>query len=118
MKQVKLIRGLAATGVAAAAMATFVIAPSAEASTIRAHLQCSTPKSNRVNYSWGSGYHDSVTVYFNNHCSGKVAGAIWIKSKNSQIVVKCMVTNGGTKGKHRFWLSDQKGAAYKVTRGC
>jgi lipopolysaccharide export LptBFGC system permease protein LptF len=95
-----------------------VAAPAAEATTKHtAHIDCSSPKDARSNYSWADGIN-TVTVYFNNHCSGKVSAGIVVKDvQDGRLDIYCMVTNGGTKGKKKFDIGAQN-TVYRIQNGC
>lgn len=90
-------------------------------SVIRHYLPCSTPKNNRVNFSWGSGYHWTLAVYYNSHCSKAMDVLIHVVYKDGATRKKCLVVPAGKKGSKKWTVYDAwhgDGHAYKVTRGC
>ena len=94
-----------------------VAAPAAEAASGEAHIKCDAPKDATSNYSWADGV-TTVTVYFNNHCSHKVsAGIVVADVQDGREDVYCMVTNGGTKGKHKFDIGAQN-KVKRIQQGC
>jgi hypothetical protein len=95
-----------------------VAAPAADATTKHtAHINCTSPKGAQSNYSWADGI-TSVTVYFNNHCSGKVsAGIVVADVQDGRKDIYCMVTNGGTKGNKKFDIGAQN-KVDRIQEGC
>ncbi|SDC41169.1 hypothetical protein [Actinokineospora iranica] len=108
------LMSLGLTGVAASpAAATGVDAQD----THRASIACAKPKGEKANYSWGDG-NISVTVYFNNHCSHKVdAGIVTQNATDGTYSIRCMTTNGGTKGKKKFNIGALN-KVVKIQKGC
>jgi hypothetical protein len=85
-------------------------------SPYRTSLACKAPKKAKSNYSWGDG-RSSVTVYFNNHCGHKVHARLHIKNSIGGNFTKCLVTNGGTKGKKKFHIG-LASTLTRITLGC
>ncbi|NED12551.1 hypothetical protein [Streptomyces sp. SID9124] len=82
----------------------------------RASIKCTSPSGKVTNYSWGDGSYDSATVYFNNHCGHKVEAKLHFEAGGGQTTTRCMVTNGGTKGKKKFSVTRYH--LKKITKGC
>ncbi|WP_326672500.1 hypothetical protein [Streptomyces sp. NBC_01257] len=82
----------------------------------RASIKCTKPAGKVTNYSWGDGSYDSVTVYFNNHCSHKVGAKLHFQAGGGQKTTRCLTTNGGTKGKKKFSVTRYH--LKKITKGC
>lgn len=118
------VAGLTAAALVAPTAPAVAAAPTgkAEASSVsvqatkRASIKCTKPAGKKANYSWGTGSNDSTTVYFNNHCSHKVKAKLHFKAGGGQTTTKCMVTNGGTKGKKRFTVTRYH--LKSITKGC
>lgn len=98
------------------------VAPSASAATLdaqavhRASISCDKPSGAKANYSWAGGI-TTVTVYFNNHCSHRVAAGIVLEDEDGALSVQCMETNGGTKGNKKFHIGVDHHVA-RVQKGC
>lgn len=114
MKKVLSIAAAGALGLGLMAVA----APTASAADVkRASIACSSPKGANANYSWANGI-TSVTIYFNNHCSGKVAAGIVVADvQDGRKDIYCMVTNGGTQGKKKFDIGAQN-KVDRIQEGC
>ncbi|HTI26873.1 MAG TPA: hypothetical protein VL652_38165 [Kutzneria sp.] len=112
----KAIAALAASAIGLGLMAA--AAPTASATDVKhASISCTTPKDANANYSWANGIN-SVTVYFNNHCSHKVSAGIVVEDvQDGRLDIYCMVTNGGTKGKHKFDIGAQN-KVKRIQKGC
>ncbi|MDP4505323.1 hypothetical protein [Nonomuraea turcica] len=82
----------------------------------KASIKCTRPKGAKTNYSWGDGSM-SVTVYFNNHCSHQVRAKLHIKNSIGGNFTKCLVTNGGTKGRKKFNIG-LASTLTEITKGC
>ena len=95
-----------------------VAAPAASAADVkRASIACTSPKDANANYSWANGIN-TVTVYFNNHCSHKVSAGIVVEDvQDGRLDIYCMVTNGGTKGKKKFDIGVQN-KVKRIQKGC
>ena len=74
-----------------------------------------------ANYSFDDDNDQSVTVYFNNHCNHKVRVSVHIELitpyPQPSGYTECLTTNGGTKGKKKFWFPGTYHVT-KLTRGC
>ncbi|MEU0478421.1 MULTISPECIES: hypothetical protein [unclassified Streptosporangium] len=134
MNHRKLTSAVAATGVALAMMVTPAMSATAQAAAPaakvaaksadtagtldvkRASIACSKPAGKKANYSWGTGSNDSTTVYFNNHCSHKVKAKLHFRAGGGQTTTKCLITNGKTSGKKKFWVTRYH--LKKITKGC
>jgi hypothetical protein len=94
-----------------------VAAPAAEAATHKASISCPSPKDAKANYSWADGV-TSVTVYFNNHCSGKVSAGVVVEDvQDGRLDIYCLATNGGAKGKKKFDIGVQN-KVKRIQDGC
>ncbi|WP_326646125.1 hypothetical protein OG884_15870 [Streptosporangium sp. NBC_01755] len=109
---------MSATAQAAAPAAKVAVKPADTAGILevkRASIACFSPRGKKANYSWGTG-GVSTTVYFNNHCSHKVPAKLHFKSAIGTTTKRCMITNGNTSGKKRFWVPGFQ--LQKITKGC
>ena len=111
----KAIAALAASAIGLGLMAA--AAPAAQADSGAGHIKCTAPAGEQANYSWADGI-TTVTVYFNNHCSHKVSAGIVVEDvQDGRLDIYCMVTNGGTKGKHKFDIGAQN-KVKRIQKGC
>ncbi|EWM13987.1 hypothetical protein [Kutzneria sp. 744] len=110
----KVIAAVAASAIGLGVMA--VAAPAADAATHRASIACTSPANTKANYSWGDGA-TSVTVYFNNHCSGAVSAGIVTSDQDDRQSIYCLKTNGGTSGKKKFDIGLDE-HVIKIKKGC
>jgi hypothetical protein len=91
-------------------------APAAEAASGEGHIKCTAPAGEQANYSWADGI-TTVTIYFNNHCSGKVSAGIVTKDTDDRESIYCLTTNGGTKGKKKFDIGVDEHVDH-IKKGC
>ncbi len=99
---------LAAPAAAAPATTTTALRPSVVQSTDaaagaaavhRKSANCSTPRGQKINVSWGDG-NVTTTVYFNNHCQQKWTIQLQFVSQRD-VFWKCVTVNPRTSGRKK-----------------
>lgn len=102
-----------------------VAAPTAVASTASAttvspqhtaSIKCDSPKGAKANFSWEDGI-DTVTVYYNNHCSHRVDAQLAFISGDGFATFKCLHVGAGVKG-HTRYDTDSNWVLNKINKGC
>ena len=86
MKSRNIVMAMVGAGLALGALA----APAASADTHRLSAPCASPSGKDINISWGDG-HQSVTVYYNNHCNQARAIELTYSGVGGIPVVDCFV---------------------------
>jgi hypothetical protein len=92
-------------------------APAASADTHRLSANCASPSGKKINISWGDG-HQTVTVYYNNHCNQARAIRLTYRGIGGIPIHECFVAPRNDQGKKVFDTANPSAVAILAGGRC
>lgn len=113
MKSRNVVLAMVGIGLALGGLA----APAASADTHRLSANCASPAGKKINISWGDG-HQSVTVYYNNHCNQARAIQLTYSGIGGIPVKECFVAPARDQGSKKLDTANPRAVAILAGGRC